>query len=69
MSELFTSKLEKNHEGYSGVTSLIGFLIADLAKESQEAKVDEEISQQECEAESAASRAENVKEVEELEDT
>ena len=56
----FSSKLEKNHEGYSGVLSLIGSLVADLAKESQEATVEEDHSQQEYEAfmaESAASRA------------
>ena len=51
--------------------SLIGSLVADLAKESQEAKVEEDHSQQEYEAfmaESAASRAEKVREVAELED-
>merc|ERR1712135_95438 len=32
VSEPFSSKLEKNHEGYSGVVSLIGSLVADLAK-------------------------------------
>ena len=37
--ELFTSKLEENHDGYSGIASLIGSSIADLAKESQEVKV------------------------------
>ena len=59
------------NEGFSGVVSLIGSLVADLAKESQEAKVEEDHSQQEYEAfmaESAASRAEKVKEVAELED-
>merc|ERR1719259_1128225 len=50
-AEPFTSKLEKNHEGFNGVASLIGSLIADLAKES------------------AQSRAEKVKEVEELQST
>ena len=72
VSEPFTSKQEKNHEGYVCVTSLIGSLIADLAKESKDAKVDEDHSQQEHEvfiAESAASRAEKAKEVEELKDT
>jgi len=72
VSEPFSSKLEKNHEGYSGVVSLIGSLVADLAKESQEAKVEEDHSQQEYEAfmaESAASRDQKVKEIEELKDT
>ena len=71
VSERFSSKYQKNHEGFSGVVSLIGSLVADLAKESQEAKVEEDHSQQEYEAfmaESAASRAEKVKEVAELED-
>ena len=69
VSEPSSSKLEKNHEGYSGVLSLIGSLVADLAKESQEANVEEDHSQQEYEAfmaESAASRAQKVKEIEEL---
>ena len=68
VSEPFSSKLEKNHEGYSGVVSLIGSLVADLATESQESKVDEEHSQQEYEAfmaESVASRDQKVKEIEE----
>merc|ERR1712136_673443 len=72
VSEPFSSKLEKNHEGYSGVVSLIGSLVADLAKESQEAKVDEDHSQGDYEdftKESAQSRAEKVKEVEELQST
>ena len=72
LSEPLTSKLEKNHAGYSGVISLSGSLIADLAKESQKAKLEEDRSQQEYEAfmaESAASRAQKVKEVEELKDT
>ena len=71
VSEPFSSKYQKNHEGFSGVVSLIGSLVADLAKESQEAKVDEDHSQQVYEAfmaESAASRAEKVREVAELED-
>jgi len=71
VSEPFSSKYQKNHEGFSGVVSLIGSLVADLAKESQEAKVEEDHSQQEYEAfmaESAASRAEKVREVAELED-
>ena len=70
--EPFSSKLEKNHEGYSGVLALIGSLVADLAKESKEAKVEEDHSQQEYEAsmaESAASRAQKVKEIEEIKDT
>ena len=69
VSEPFSSKLEKNHEGYSGVLAVIGSLVADLAKESQEAKVEENHSQQEYEAfmaESAPSRAQKVKEIEEL---
>merc|ERR1719434_220613 len=68
----FTSKLEKNHEGFNGVSSLIGSLIADLAKESQEAKVEEDHSQSEYEGfmkESSQSRADKVKEVEELQNT
>merc|ERR1712136_436780 len=72
VSEPFSSKYQKNHEGFSGVVSLIGSLVADLAKESQAAKVEEDHSQQEYEAfmaESAASRAEKVKEVEELQNT
>ena len=72
VSEPFSSKLGKDHEGYSGVVSLIGSLVADLAKESQESKVDEEHSQQEYEAfmaESVASRDLKVKEIEELKDT
>ena len=70
-SEPFSSKLQKNHEGYSGVLSLIGSLVADLAKESHEAKVEEDHSQQEYEAfmaESAASRAQKVKEIQESKD-
>ena len=50
VSEPFSSKLQKNHEVYSGVLSLIGSLVADLAKESQEANVEEDHSQQEYEA-------------------
>merc|ERR1711916_205586 len=72
VSEPFSSRLEKNREGYSGVVSLIGSLVADLAKESQEAKVEEEHSQQEYEAfmaESSVSRDQKVKEIEELKDT
>ena len=68
VSEPFSSKLGKNQEGYSGILALIG---SDLAKESQEAKVEEDHSQQEYEAfmaESAASRAQKVKEIEELKD-
>ena len=68
-SEPFSSKLQKNHEGHSGVLSLIGSLVADLTKESQEAKVEEDHSQEEyeaCMAESAGSRAQKVKEIEEL---
>ena len=68
VSEPFSSKLEKHHEGYSGVLALIG---SDLAKESQEAKVERDHSQQEYEAfmaEPAASRAQKVKEIEELKD-
>ena len=63
---------KKYHEGYGGVTSLAGSLIADLAKESKEAKVEQDHSLDEYEAfmaESSASRAEKVKEVEELKDT
>ena len=40
MSEHFTFKLEENHEGYNGVVSLTGSLIADLAKDTQEAAVE-----------------------------
>ena len=40
-SEPFSSKLQKNQEGHSGVLSLIGSLVADLAK------VEEDHSQQE----------------------
>ena len=68
----FASELEKNHEGYGGVTSLAGSLIADLAKESQEAKVEQDHSLEKYEAflaESSASRAEKEKEVEEWKDT
>ena len=71
VAEPLTSKLEKDHEGFNGVSSLIGSLFADLAKETQEAKVDEEHPQLEYEAfmsESAASRADKVKELEELQD-
>ena len=71
MSEPFSCKLEKNHEGYSGVLSLIGSLVADLVNQSQEAEVEEDHSQQEYEAfmaESAASRAQKVKEIDELKD-
>merc|ERR1711916_164025 len=71
-AEPFTSKLEKNHEGFNGVVSLIGSLVADLAKESQEAKVEEANQQGDYEEymkESAQSRAEKVKEVEELQNT
>ena len=56
---------------YSGVISLIGSLIADLAKEPQKAKLEEDRSQKEYDAfmvEWAASRAQKVKEVE-LKDT
>ena len=72
VSEPLISKLKQNHKGYISVTSFIVSLIAVLAKESKDAKVDEHHSQQECKAfivESAASRAEKVKEVEELKDT
>jgi len=67
VSEPFSFKLEKDYDGHSGVVLLIGSLVANLAKESQEAKVEEDHSQQEYEAfmaESAASRAQKVKEVE-----
>ena len=40
MSEHFTFKLEENHKGDNGVVSLTGSLIADLDKETQEAKVE-----------------------------
>ena len=72
VSEPFSSRLGKDHKGYSGVVSLIVSLVADLAKESQESKVHEEHSQQEYEAfmaESVASRGLKVKEIEELKDT
>ena len=71
-AEPFTSKLEKNHEGFNGVASLIGSLIDDLAKESQEANVEEVHSPgdyEEFTKESAQSRAEKVKELEELQNT
>ena len=45
VAEPYTSKLEKNEQGFNGVASLIGPLIADLAKELQEAKVEEDHSQ------------------------
>ena len=67
VAEPLTSKLEKDHEGFNGVSSLIGSLFADLAEETQEAKVDEEHPRLEYEAfmsESAASRADKVKELE-----
>ena len=38
VTEPYTSKLEKNEQGFNDVASLIGSLIADFAKESQEAK-------------------------------
>ena len=37
----FTSKLGNNHEGFFRVALFIGSLVADLVKESQEAKVEE----------------------------
>ena len=70
--ESCTSKLEKNHEGFNGVASLIDSLVAVLAKGSQEAKVGNAHSQgdyEEFTKESAQSRAEKVKEVEELQNT
>merc|ERR1712136_271492 len=72
VAEPFTSKLEKNEQGFNGVASLIGSLVADLAKESQEAKVEEDRSQGEYEGfmkDSSQSRAEKVQEVEELQNT
>jgi len=72
VAEPFTSKLDKNHEGFNGVASLIGSLVADLTKESQESKVEEDHSQAEYEGfmkDSAQSRADKVKEVEELQNT
>ena len=45
VSEHFTFQLEENHEGYNCVVSLTGSLIADLAKDTQEAKVDAIIRQ------------------------
>ena len=38
----FRSKLEEKHEGFSCVVSLIASLVADLTKESQVAKVEED---------------------------
>ena len=70
--DAFTSKLGKNHEGLNGVAVSIGSLIADLAKEPTEAKAEEEHSQQDTEAsrsESAVSRADQVTEVEEMQNT
>ena len=45
VAEPYTSKLEKNEQGFNDLASLIGTLIADLAKESQEAKVEDDHSQ------------------------
>ena len=72
VAEPFTSKLEKNEQGFKGVASLIGSLVADLTKESQEAKVEEDHSQGDYEGfmkDSSQSRAEKVQEVEELQNT
>ena len=70
--DAFTSKLGKNHEGLNGVAVSIGSLTADLAKEPTEAKAEEEHSQQDTEAsrsQSALSRADQVTEVVEMENT
>ena len=72
VAEPHTSKLEKNEQGFNDVASLIGSLIADLAKESQEPKVEEDHSQGDYAAfmsESSESRVEKVNEVEELQNT
>ena len=72
VAEPFTSKLEKKQQGFNGVASLIGSLIADLAKESQEAKAEEDHSQGDYAAfmsESSQSRVKKVNEVEELQNT
>ena len=72
VTEPYTSKPEKNEQGFNDVASLIGSLIADLAKESQEAKVEEDHSKGDYAAfvsESSQSRGEKVNEVEELQNT
>ena len=72
VAEPHTSKLEKNEQGFNDVASLIGSLIADFAKESQEPKVEEDHSQGDYAAfmsESSESRVEKVNEVEELQNT
>ena len=72
VAEPYTSKLEKNEQGFNDFALLIGILIADLAKESQEATVEEDHSQKACAAfvsESSQSRVEKVNEVKELQGT
>ena len=68
----YTSKLEKIEQGFNDLASLIGTFIADLAKESQEAKVEEDHSQKDYAAfvsESSQSRVEKVNKVKELQNT
>ena len=68
----FTSKLGKNEQGFNDLASLIESLIADLGKESQEAKVEEDHSQKDNAAfvsESSQSRVDKINKVEELQNT
>merc|ERR1712136_638863 len=63
---------EKKHEEATGVVALIHKLIAEVEKDSQEAKVDEANAQEEYEkftADSSANRASKVKETAALQDT
>ena len=67
VSEPFNLEAREIHERYSGVAPLIGSSIADLAKKSQEVKV--EHAQEEYDAltaDCATSRADKIKEVKEL---
>jgi len=72
VAEPFTSKFEKKHEEATGVVALIHKLIAEVEKDSQEAKVDEANAQEQYEnftADSSANRAGKVKETAALQDT
>ena len=69
LPSLTPTSSRKNEQGFKDVASLIRSLIAGFAKESQEAKVEEDHSQECCAAfmsEFSQSRVEKVNEVEEL---
>ena len=67
-----TPPSSRKMSGFNDVASLIGSLIADLAMDSQEAKVEEDHSQGDYAvfmSESSESRVQKVNEVEELQNT